>query len=287
MKSKTLAITLLMVGLSGCKMTAQDLNITQLTELGQKLLKAGTVSTEQELALGDDFAAMLLGATRLHPNQQLQQYVNQVGRHLASQSTRPDLPWTFAVLDTPDLNAFAIPGGYVFVTSGLLANLQSEAELAGVLAHEISHVTERHHLAAIERDHSIDLLKSLAVVAADYHAKSGSRPSAQAYQNRQIAQSVLKAGHQLYTQGLSRDDELQADAKALQLCARAGYDPFAFAAVLQHLDSVNAQSNAISLLLATHPTPADRLSQLQPRLETLATQSGQTLTARYQHALGR
>ncbi len=278
---------LLMVSLVGCKMTPQDLNLDQLTVLSQKLLKTGTISQEQELVLGDDFAAMLLGATKLHPNEKLQKYVNQVGRHLANQSTRPALPWTFAVLDTPDLNAFAVPGGYVFVTSGLLANLQSEAELAAVLAHEISHITQRHHLTAIEHNHSIDLLQSVAVVAADYQAKSGSRPSAQAYQNRQIAQSVLQAGHQLYTQGLSRDDELQADAAALQLCARAGYDPFAFAAVLQQLDSVNAQSNAMSLLLATHPAPADRLSQLEPRLKALANSGGQTLTARYRQALTR
>lgn len=260
----------LLAALSACNMTANGVNFGKLATVGQHLSQSGGIDKKQEMQLGDEFAAMLLGASRLHPDQALQQYVNKVGSYLATQSDRPDLPWTFAVLDTPDLNAFAIPGGYVFISSGLLANLNSEAELAAVLSHEIIHITERHHIREIERQNSVGLLSAIASAAAEYQQEHNSeRPSARAYQNRQIAENVVSAGHQLYTKGLSRDDELAADSMAVRLCAKAGYDPYALAAVMQQLDRVGSDSSALSLLLATHPAPAERLSQLEHQLSKL------------------
>lgn len=271
MKFNTLLPVVLGICLTGCKMTAGGIDIGALTKVGTSLTQMGAISQQQELMLGDDFAAMLLGASRLHPNNELQHYVNSVGRYVASYSNRPDLPWTFGVLDTPDLNAFAIPGGYVFVTSGLLANLNSEAELATVLAHEISHITERHHLQQLERDNTINLFSNLtnAVVTYQDHHKPGSSGS---YKNRQIADTVLNAGHQLFIKGLSRDDELAADTLAIRLAARVGYDPYAMAAVLQKLDSIHGDSRGISLILATHPAPADRLDNIEQQLNKLEQQ---------------
>lgn len=261
---------MLLAGLNACNLTANGVNFGKLAEVGQHLTKVGAIDEKQEMTLGDEFAAMLLGASKLHPDPALQQYVNKVGVYLASQSGRPDLPWTFAVLDTPDLNAFAIPGGYVFISSGLLSNLSSEAELAAVLSHEIVHITERHHLREIERQNSVSLLSTIASTAAEYQQQHNTyRPSAKSYQNRQIAEKVLSAGHQLYTKGLSRDDEIAADAMAVRLCAMAGYDPYALAAVMQKLDSVNQQNSELGLLLATHPAPADRLAQLEKQLDKL------------------
>lgn len=287
LRSSVAALSVL-VALSACNLTANGVNFGKLATVGQQLNKAGGIDEKQEMQLGDEFAAMLLGASRLHPDLALQQYVNKVGTYLAAQSDRPDLAWTFAVLDTPDLNAFAIPGGYVFVSSGLLANLSSEAELAAVLSHEISHITERHHLREIERQNTVGLFSALASVAAEYQQTHQSeRPSANAYRNRQVAENVLSAGHQLYTKGLSRDDELAADAMAVRLCAKAGYDPYALAAVLQQLDRVDSRSNALSLLLATHPAPADRLSQLEQQLSSLPamTKPKLMLSERYIAAL--
>lgn len=269
LRNGALAALLLSIS-AGCNLTANGVNFGKLASVGQHLSQAGGIDEKQEMQLGDEFAAMLLGASRLHPNQSLQQYVNKVGTYLATLSDRPDLAWTFAILDTPDLNAFAIPGGYVFISSGLLANLDSEAELAAVLSHEIIHITERHHLREIERQNSVGLISSIASVAAEYQqTHETERPSARAYQNRQVAENVLSAGHQLYTKGLSRDDELGADAMAVQLCAKAGYDPYALAAVMQQLDQVGSDSTALNLLLATHPTPADRLSQLELQLSRM------------------
>lgn len=287
LRCSVVAVSLL-ISLNGCNMTANGVNFGKLATVGQHLSQSGSIDEKQEMQLGDEFAAMLLGASRLHPDQALQQYVNKVGTYLATQSARPDLPWTFAVLDTPDLNAFAIPGGYVFISSGLLATLSSEAELAAVLSHEISHITERHHLREIERQNSVGLLTAIASAAEEYRQEHNSeRPSARAYQNRQIAENVLSAGHQLYTKGLGRDDELAADAMAVRLCAKAGYDPYALAAVLQQLDRVSSDSSALSLLLATHPAPADRLSQLEQQLNLLPvmTQPKLVLSERFITAL--
>jgi beta-barrel assembly-enhancing protease len=291
MKLRVLVMLLLSSCLGSCNMTAGGINLTALTNVGTSLTKIGTIDQSQELVLGDEFAAMLLGATRLHPNGALQTYVNSVGRYLASHSTRPDLPWTFGVLDTPDLNAFAVPGGYVFVTSGLLANLSSEAELAAVLAHEIIHINERHQLRQLERDNSVNLLSNLANAVTTYQEERKPGSSINRYKNRQIAESVMNAGHQLFTKGLSRDDELSADSLAIRLAARAGYDPYAMAAVMQQIDSVQADSSSVSLILATHPAPADRLQHLENQLNQLEHQhrsasSGKLLLAeRYQLAL--
>jgi predicted Zn-dependent protease len=107
-------------------------------------------SQDDEIAIGDAATASFLGAAPLHPDANLQRYVNRVGKWLALNSDRPDLPWTFAVIDTETLNAYALPGGSVIVSSGLLKRLSSESELAGVLAHEVAHVVKRHQISAIQ-----------------------------------------------------------------------------------------------------------------------------------------
>lgn len=291
MKARSVLFVLLSTMLlGGCKMTAGGIDLSALGKAGASLLQLGTIDESRELALGDDVAAILLGASQLHPNQELQHYVNSVGRYLAAYSERPDLPWVFGVLDTPDLNAFAIPGGYVFITSGLMANLHSEAELAAVLAHEISHITERHHLRQLEQEQSVHLLTHLASAALTYQEQRNSR-DARYYRNRQIAESVLSAGQQLLTQGLSREDELAADALATRLLARTGYDPYALVTVLQKLEAIRGDSSSIRLILETHPAPSDRLRHLEQQLTLLelqhpsATATGLILQQRYQAAL--
>ncbi len=97
-------------------------------------------SQKEEVAIGREIAGRLLGAAPLVKNKKLQKYVNKVGKWVALQSDRPDLPWRFGVIESNDINAFAAPGGFIFITKGLYLKLKSEAELAGVLAHEIGHV---------------------------------------------------------------------------------------------------------------------------------------------------
>lgn len=114
-------------------------------------------SKEEEIAIGRQIAGNLLGAAPLVKDEGLQKYVNQVGRWVALQSERPDLPWHFGVIESTDINAFAAPGGYIFVTRGLYGLLGSEAELAGVLAHEIGHVIRQHHLKLLQQSRLIDV----------------------------------------------------------------------------------------------------------------------------------
>lgn len=274
MKLTTLARSMVLttcLGLTSCGLSVNGVNVGKIADLSNKIDKTSSVSQADELLLGDQLAAMLLGASKLSSDLNRQQYVNQVGRHLANYSSRPDLPWTFAVLDTPDINAFAVPGGYVFITSGLLDLLQSEAELAAVLSHEIIHVDRRHQLHEIERQNKIDVLQTIGSVAVEYKQASSEGTSATAYQNQRIAESLLSAGHTLYTKGLSRDDELQADRLAIRLAARAGYDPYALAVVMQRMDALDEQTGTLQLLLSTHPKPTDRLHALEVSLPSLPT----------------
>jgi predicted Zn-dependent protease len=177
----------------------------------------------------------------------LQKYVNDLGQWLALQTDRPGLQWRFGVLDTNDINAFAAPGGYVFVTAGLIGRLQSEAELAAVVAHEIGHVVRKHHLVAIQDQAGSNIMTNLMSIAADQDENSAEW------------NMLIDAGSDLYTKGLSRDDELDADLVGVVILARAGYDPYALASVLQRLGGVNPSDSTLALMTKTHPAPDERL----------------------------
>lgn len=268
----------LTVALVGCKATVQNFDIGRLVNVGKQLADQGPMTLEQELELGDQMTALMLGAAPLHRDQKLQRYVNQVGMWVAMQSDRADLPWTFAVIDSSDLNAFAMPGGYVLVTSGLLDNMSSESELAGVLAHEIAHVVMRHHVREIERQKSIGLLSDVAFLASDtYHSNAEKKRTDTDYlKKREIAETLLSATHELYTKGLHKDDEFAADRLGLLLSSRAGYDSYGLAAVMQTLTAVDPGDSHLALLFTTHPPPEERLQAMQSHLEKLGSEfSGQ------------
>jgi predicted Zn-dependent protease len=220
-------------------------------ETVQKVQKANAdISEPQEIVLGEGIASNLLGAAPLLDNPAVQEYVNRVGRWLTLQTERPDLPWQFGVLDDNDVNAFAAPGGYVFITKGLLARMNSEAELAGVLAHEISHVLRKHHLKAIKKGAQTELLSDLAN---DAIKSNGSDPR---------LTKLVSAGTEVYARGLDKNDEYEADRMGVVIAARAGYDPYGLPAVLQTLQSLNPNDSSLALMFKTHPAVADRLSQL-------------------------
>jgi predicted Zn-dependent protease len=208
------------------------------------------VPEPKEIEMGGSIASNLLGAAPLLKNAAVQKYVNDVGRWLALQTERPDLPWQFAVLDDEDVNAFASPGGYIFITKGLLMHMKSEAELAGVLAHEISHVLRKHHLNAIKKGARTELMTEFASEAVK--EKGG---------NKNLIK-LANAGTELYARGLDKDDEFEADRMGVVIAARAGYDPYGLPAVLQTLQSLNAKDTKLALMFKTHPALADRLSLL-------------------------
>lgn len=217
----------------------------------------GGVSEEEEREIGKQAAAVLLGAAPPVDNDALQRYVNHVGNWVALQGERPDLQWRFAVLDDNDVNAFAAPGGYIFITKGLLQTMQSESELAGVLAHETVHVLRKHHLTAVQKGARMEL----ATLAAGKAVKS---------EERRAQMEKLTGGFkELYSRGLDKEDEFEADRMGLVIATRAGYDPYGLPAVLQALGAMNPKDGALAFMFKTHPAPAKRLERLSPLLDKL------------------
>jgi predicted Zn-dependent protease len=246
-------------------------------ETVQKVQKANSdIKEPQEITLGEGIASNLLGAAPLLDNPAVQQYVNRVGRWLTLQTERPDLPWQFGVLDDNDVNAFAAPGGYVFITKGLLAQMNSEAELAGVLAHEISHVLRKHHLQAIKKGAQTELISELAN---DALKNNGSDP--------RLAK-LVSAGTEVYARGLDKNDEFEADRMGVVIAARGGYDPYGLPAVLQTLQSLNPSDSSVALMFKTHPALADRLSLLDQHMTGQFTklENQPELAPRFFQALG-
>jgi beta-barrel assembly-enhancing protease len=180
----------------------------RLEELGSLF---GGTSQQEEVAIGRQIAGNLLGAAPLVKDKALQLYVNDVGRWIANQSERADLRWHFGVIASDDINAFAIPGGYVYVTRGLYRLLKSEADLAGVLAHEIGHVVRKHHLRLLQQSRLVDF--------------GGKLLSKQAGENEQI-RSLIGSGAEIVARSLDKSAEFEADRMGVVLAARAGYDPF-------------------------------------------------------------
>jgi predicted Zn-dependent protease len=231
-------------------------------------------SIEEEVAIGRQLAGDLLGAVPLVKDDKLQVYVNRVGRWVATQSDRPELNWYFGILDSNDINAFALPGGYVFVTKGLYAKLANEAELAGVLGHEVGHVMLKHHLKVLKQSQLLDQVKGFA---AQQLAKGGSNA---------LAQNVLGNGAEALARGLDKDAEYEADRVGVVLATRAGYDPYALPTVLQKIAQVNPGEASLALLYKTHPLPQDRLIKLGEAMGDSFDKygDGKTLVGRLQQA---
>lgn len=225
-----------------------------LLKFGQKAAEANREMTqEEEIELGRGLAARVLGAAPLVDDAGLQAYVNRVGLWIALQSERPDLPWRFGVVSSTEVNAFAMPGGTILITSALYDRLRDESELAGVLGHEIAHVVEKHQLAAIKKAAGRSLMSDLAGEAA---SRSGSQAV------RMFGDEVFSAGMNIFAKGLDKKDEYDADQRGMVLAARGGYNPYGLVGVLQTLDGSGGAAGGMALMLSTHPAPADRISRL-------------------------
>ena len=250
--------------LAGCEtlkgVQIGDVKLDPFVSAAEKLSQSGDMSEADEISLGGHMAATLVGAVALDKDTANQRYVNQIGRWVSLHSSRPNLPWKFGVLADDTVNAFAAPGGYVFVTRGLLQQLDSEAELAGVLAHEIQHVIRKHHLTAVQKNNQLGAATDvLGYLGERQINKSGGE---YAGAKNQVADRLLGATKALYARGLDKEDEFQADRDGLVLMAKAGYDPYALLSVLQKLEARGGDDSSLALLLQTHPRPTDRLKAL-------------------------
>lgn len=222
------------------------------------------MSEAQEVAMGQQADPEIRKEMGVVSDARLQQYVEGIARRLAANTERPNLPWTFAVVDAAAVNAFALPGGYVYVTRGILAHLNSEAELAGVLGHEIAHVTARHSAAQYSKQTagSLGLLLGQILV-----------PELQPFGQ------VAEAGLGMAFLKFGRDDELEADNLGAGYATAQGWDPKGVSNMLETLGrlSEGADRKGVPNWLSTHPMPADRVARLGPRVESLRAQATREL----------
>ena len=209
------------------------------------------MSEAQEVELGRQMDVEIRREMGVYDDPELQRYVESVGMRLAKQSDRPNLPWHFTVVDSPAVNAFALPGGYVYLTRGIMPFLDNEAQLAGVLGHEIGHVTARHSAQQYTKSTSAGLgLALLGIFVPEARPFGGLAENA-------LGLLFLKHG---------RDAERQADSLGVAYAARTGWDPSGVAGMLNtlaRLDEAAGSRKGVPNWLSTHPAPADRVREVQ------------------------
>ena len=220
---------------------------------GIQVLQISNMSDSQEVSMGRDINDRLVksGQMKLYKNAALNAYVDEIGQALAASSDRPDIPYTFQIVDDDAVNAFATMGGYVYVTTGLMAAAETEAELAGVIGHEIGHIGERHAVEQMRR-------------AAIAQGLTGAlNPGA----NRE---RLINIGTQLAWQlPNSRQAEYEADRYGFETMGRVGYDQSGMVSFMQKL----VRQGSPPEFLSTHPDARNRVDSLQEQLETEATPS--------------
>ena len=227
-------------------------------------------------------------------NPALQAYVSSVGLKLAKLSHRPDIPWTFTVLDSPEVNAFALPGGYVYVTRGIMAYLDSEADLAGVIGHEIGHVTARHGAQRATRAQNAGLGVLAATVLGAVLESKGMAGAGD------LASTIGQTAAAGYVARYSREQELQADTLGAEYLSRASYDPKNMVDVIQVLkdqdsyraDQAKAEGKTApsgDSWTASHPSSDQRLRDIMQRAQAYQQQGGKAYAdegrARYLKAI--
>ena len=211
----------------------------------------------EELALGPEITGRILGARPLWNDPAAQRRANLVGRWVASQTSRPDLPWTFGVIDTPEVNAFAAPGGYILITRGLYELLSTDSELAAALAHEISHCVQRDHYNVIHKQEMMDTAQERALS----QVTTGNDTTAGRYARRYAEEH----GAAIMLTSLDRDAEYRADVGAEVYLSRAGMNPLALYSLLQKLTALGSESASLAQLYKTHPPLDARVDRIDQR----------------------
>lgn len=219
----------------------------------------GGVSLDQEWQLGDQMAAQVAQQVRLVHDQQALAYVRMVGERLHAQTPLANRPFDFEIVQDSSVNAFSLPGGHIYVNTGLIAQADKADELAAVMAHEISHVVARHAIKQIEQQNEINFIGSILL---------GQNPNALS----QIAAQIIAGGAMAR---FSRADEKQADDMGLQLMADAGYDPHGMLDMFNKLLALDrTQPGSVARFFQDHPGTQDRINDIEGRINRMAVKSG-------------
>ena len=211
------------------------------------------ISTSQEVSLGKEFAAQVDTTNPLSHDSILVAYVDEVGQKVARISDRADLNYHFSVIDTPVVNAFACPGGYIYVYTGLLETMDNEAQLAGVLAHEVSHVVARHGVKRLQQVLGLQVLLSIALG-----------------ESSQLTQQAVSIGLAVLLQAYSRDNEFEADEYGTVYMQKAGYNPEGMVQLLEKLlEMSSGEAGFLEKVMATHPPTKDRIQRVKSQIQGL------------------
>ncbi|MDH4184620.1 MAG: M48 family metalloprotease [Nitrospinota bacterium] len=265
--------TIIATGCAGMPVNTDALNIASkawekretISKAGQALRKGfSDLTPEEEYFIGRAVAAKILSQYSPVENGAKTAYINTTGQILARASSRPETfaGYHFALISSNEINAFAAPGGFVFITTGLYARLKSEEQLAAVLAHEISHVTLKHGLSAIK---AANLTQAFTIIGSEAIKEYGARELAQL--TEAFEDSINDIVNQLVVNGYSRSQEYDADKEALQVAYRAGYDPGGLTEFLGTLASVTPKGEGAGFY-KTHPPAADRQSNAASEIKS-------------------
>jgi predicted Zn-dependent protease len=245
-------------------------------QLGGILNKAQTLKKKadevkiddaEERQIGEQVSKNLTDKYGVYQDAAVTKYVSLVGTVLAQASTRPGLAWRFVVLDTDGVNAFAAPGGIIHITRGLLGLIKSESELAGILGHEITHVTKKHTVRYIEQQKGI-------TSGVDAVGRGGQA-------DKVLAKMSERAYHVLLDGDFSRDDEREADRIGVQLASKVGYAPLGLAEALRKVDARNAGRDERNGLFASHPATKQRIDSIEKEVRDQKLPGTAVVQARY------
>jgi len=202
------------------------------------------MSENQEIQLGAQSHEGIVGSYGSYAGDSIQSWFDERGQHMAALTHRPRLPWRFTVLDSPVINAFAVPGGYIYVTRGILTNFNNEAQFAGVLAHELGHVNARHSALRYSKAQVANLGLGVGVIFSEEFAKYA---------------QLASIGSALLFLKFSRDDERQADKLGVEYSSKAGYDAVHMSDFFHTLERMHPRGGSLPAWQSTHPDPGDRI----------------------------
>lgn len=240
------------VAISLCLSTplpSKAIDLLPLLFQGVQIFQLSNLSTRQEVELGRQMNNELRQEVRISRNRQLTSYIEEVGRRLAANSDRPNIPYTFQVVEDDAVNAFATLGGFVYVNTGLIQAAENEAELASVIGHEMGH---------IEGKHLVKQMRQRAIASGIAKATGLNR-----------SQAVAIGVDLALKRPRSRQDEYDADTRGLKILTQAGYAPSAMVSFMKKLQG----RSVIPTFLSTHPGASDRVKSLQRQIDDLPSNS--------------
>lgn len=211
------------------------------------------ISTSQEISIGQSLAKEVESQNQVTDDSILADYVNRVGQMIARLSDRADIPYHFKVLESPEINAFACPGGFIYVYGGLLKTMDNEAQLAGVLGHEIGHVVARHSVKRLQQVLGLQILLAIALG-----------------ESSQATRRAIGAGATIILQGYSRENEFEADHYGTLYMTQAGYHPEGMVQLFGKFKEMEKgrKNTFLDQLLASHPPTTDRIAKVEEHIKS-------------------